>query len=75
MTQEHLPNDELDIIRSFGLSQVVPDSKIWQLKIRVSVVRFRPWPPFFSHGHSGQNDDLSSSLVFLHASMGVDDLI
>ncbi len=46
VTQRHLPGDEIAALRALGLPWVMIDREICSLKIRVSVVRFRPWPPF-----------------------------
>jgi hypothetical protein len=45
VTQGNLPSHESATKRYGGLSKIMPDSEICSLKIRVSVVRFRPWPP------------------------------
>ncbi len=44
VTQEHLRIRESDALRALGLSRVMMNRKICSLKIRVSMVRFRPWP-------------------------------
>jgi hypothetical protein len=45
---QHLPQGGNQLSASIGCSWVMLDAKCRGLKIRVSVVRFRPWPPQIS---------------------------
>ena len=45
VTQQQLPSSKSAALRAFGLAWVTLDHEICSLKIRVSVVRLRPWPP------------------------------
>jgi hypothetical protein len=48
ITQEHLPRGHFCLIGCFRCSRVLLGAESRGLKIRVSVVRFRPWPPRIS---------------------------